>query len=213
MPFNQCRQPLSTSKRSNSVGRLGIHNGTRSSRTRCRPKCFLPRSPAACVDSARDSSRWAQQKSAHFGPTSSRHLRVLKRGLNANTSIRHTEPEGAIALRSEGLPQVAYADHKRYGCDFNWQQDQALKTNDHDRLRETAIRAYSSWHVGRKRISFVSTSSGWLIRIGNAVTTIASSFIPSSRFSNSWVETRPMSQRLHSLSAFQRPTNFCSSSG
>src|SRR6202162_3804968 len=51
-------------------------------------------------------------------------------GLNPNTSIRHSEPEGALAMRSEGLLQLAYADHKRYGCDFNWQVDRALKAND-----------------------------------------------------------------------------------
>ena len=51
-------------------------------------------------------------------------------GLNPNTSIRHTGPEGAMALRSEGLLQLAYADHKRYGCDFNWLLDRALKAND-----------------------------------------------------------------------------------
>jgi hypothetical protein len=51
-------------------------------------------------------------------------------GLNPNTSVRHSEPEGARAMRSEGLLQLAYADHKRYGCDFNWQLDRALKAND-----------------------------------------------------------------------------------
>jgi hypothetical protein len=51
-------------------------------------------------------------------------------GLNPNTSIRHSKPEGAIAMRSEGLLQLAYADQKRYGCDFNWQVDRALKAND-----------------------------------------------------------------------------------
>ncbi len=51
-------------------------------------------------------------------------------GLNPNTSVRHSEPEGAIAVRSEGLLQLAYADHKRYGCDFNWQVDRSLKAND-----------------------------------------------------------------------------------
>jgi hypothetical protein len=51
-------------------------------------------------------------------------------GLNANTSIRRTQPEGAIVLRSEGLLQLEYADHRRYGCDFNWQLDRALKAND-----------------------------------------------------------------------------------
>jgi len=28
------------------------------------------------------------------------------------------------------LLQLAYADHKRYGCDFDWQVDRALKAND-----------------------------------------------------------------------------------
>jgi hypothetical protein len=51
-------------------------------------------------------------------------------GLNPNTSVRHSEPGGALAMRSEGLLQLAYADHKRYGCDFNWQVDRALKAND-----------------------------------------------------------------------------------
>jgi hypothetical protein len=51
-------------------------------------------------------------------------------GLNPNTSVRHSEPEGAKAMRSEGLLQLAYADHKRYGCDFNWEMDRALKAND-----------------------------------------------------------------------------------
>jgi hypothetical protein len=51
-------------------------------------------------------------------------------GLNPNTSIRHSDAEGAMAMRSEGLLQLAYADHKRYGCDFIWQVDRALKAND-----------------------------------------------------------------------------------
>ncbi|MGB8324613.1 MAG: hypothetical protein WCE52_16765, partial [Candidatus Acidiferrum sp.] len=29
-----------------------------------------------------------------------------------------------------GLLQLAYADQKRYGCDFNWQVDRELKAND-----------------------------------------------------------------------------------
>ena len=58
-------------------------------------------------------------------------------GLNPNTSVRHVEPTVAkhdevrgTATRSEGLLQLAYADQKRYGCDFNWQVDRALKAND-----------------------------------------------------------------------------------
>jgi hypothetical protein len=80
------------------------------------------------VDSARAFTRWAKQTNAHFG---------AEAGLNPNTSVRHTEPEIAkpdkvsgMAMRSEGLLQLAYADQKRYGCDFNWQADRALKAND-----------------------------------------------------------------------------------
>ncbi len=51
-------------------------------------------------------------------------------GLNPNTSVRHGEPEGATVMRSEGLLQLAYADHNRYGCDFNWPLDRALRPND-----------------------------------------------------------------------------------
>ena len=58
-------------------------------------------------------------------------------GSNPNTSVRHIKPEAAnrdevpgVAMRREGLLQLAYADHKRYGCDFNWQLDRALKAND-----------------------------------------------------------------------------------
>ncbi|MFZ3369442.1 MAG: hypothetical protein WA239_20200 [Candidatus Sulfotelmatobacter sp.] len=58
-------------------------------------------------------------------------------GLNPNTSVRHTEPEVAkrdevrgMAMRSQGLLQLAYADQKRYGCNFNRQLDRALKAND-----------------------------------------------------------------------------------
>jgi hypothetical protein len=32
-------------------------------------------------------------------------------GLKPNTSVRHSEPEGALSVRSEGLLQLAYTDH------------------------------------------------------------------------------------------------------
>jgi hypothetical protein len=51
-------------------------------------------------------------------------------GLNPNTSVRHSQSEVALAMRSEGLLQLAYADQKRYGCAFNWHADRALKPND-----------------------------------------------------------------------------------
>jgi hypothetical protein len=34
-------------------------------------------------------------------------------GLNPSASVRHSEMEGAPAMRSEGLLQLGYADHKR----------------------------------------------------------------------------------------------------
>src|ERR1035438_3092764 len=46
-------------------------------------------------------------------------------GLDSNTSVRHSQPEHALAKRTEGLLQLAYADDKRYGCDFNWKVDRA----------------------------------------------------------------------------------------
>jgi hypothetical protein len=56
-------------------------------------------------------------------------------GLNPNASVRHSEPEvpdevTGMSTRSEGLLQLAYADQKRYGCDFDWQADRRLKAND-----------------------------------------------------------------------------------
>jgi hypothetical protein len=51
-------------------------------------------------------------------------------GLKPNPSIRHTQPEGAVAMRSEGLLQLGYAHYNRYGCDFNWQVDRGLEAND-----------------------------------------------------------------------------------
>jgi hypothetical protein len=58
-------------------------------------------------------------------------------GLNPKTRVRHTEPEVAVrdevtrrAVRSEGLLQLTYEDQKRYGCDFDWDADKALKPSD-----------------------------------------------------------------------------------
>src|ERR1700730_17785015 len=68
-------------------------------------------------------------------------------GLNPNSSVRHSEPEGALAMRSEGLLQLAYADHKRYGCDFNWQVDRALKPND---PAKTILQAKNNLQCGVK---------------------------------------------------------------
>jgi hypothetical protein len=58
-------------------------------------------------------------------------------GLNPHVTIRHAGPDtpnrdeitGRL-VRSEGLLQLAYADQKRYGCDFRWQDDRKLKATD-----------------------------------------------------------------------------------
>jgi hypothetical protein len=54
-------------------------------------------------------------------------------GLKPTTNVRHTEPEVAVQdgvtkriVRQEGLLQLTYMDAKRYGCDFNWEQDKGL---------------------------------------------------------------------------------------
>jgi hypothetical protein len=74
--------------------------------------------------------------------------------LNPNTSVRHAKPEGAkrdegrvMAMRSEGLLQLAYADQKRYGCDFNWQVDRALKATD---PAKTILQAKNNLECGVK---------------------------------------------------------------
>ena len=58
-------------------------------------------------------------------------------GLNPTTRAHHTEPEVAtrdevsgMSGRTEGLLQLTYADEKRYGCDFDWKADRALKPHD-----------------------------------------------------------------------------------
>ncbi len=58
-------------------------------------------------------------------------------GLNPTTRVRHTQPEVAKVddvsgrmVRSEGLLQLTYADQKRYDCDFNWDKDRTLKSDD-----------------------------------------------------------------------------------
>ena len=57
-------------------------------------------------------------------------LAAAEAGLNPNVSVRHTEPEGIRPCAVKGCCSSRNADHKRYGCDFNWQLDRALKAND-----------------------------------------------------------------------------------
>ena len=84
-------------------------------------------------------------------------------GLNPNTNVRHTKPEGATrdevsgtAVRSEGLLQLAYADQKRYGCDFNWQLDRRLKAHD---PAKTILQPKNNLECGVKILVTRSSSS------------------------------------------------------
>lgn len=58
-------------------------------------------------------------------------------GLRPTADVRHNDPAVAIVdpvthqtIRQEGLLQLAYADSKRYGCNFNWQKDKLLPEHD-----------------------------------------------------------------------------------
>jgi hypothetical protein len=61
-------------------------------------------------------------------------------GLKPTSHVRHSqasmqvkdEVTGAQG-RTEGLLQLAYADQKRYGCDFDWEADRKLKAGDPNR--------------------------------------------------------------------------------
>ena len=61
-------------------------------------------------------------------------------GLDPTTRVRHTEPQVAVKdsvtkrmVRSEGLLQLTYEDAKRYGCEFDWDNDKHLPARDEDK--------------------------------------------------------------------------------
>ncbi len=58
-------------------------------------------------------------------------------GLKPTSRVRHAQPAmevkdevTGVQGRTEGLLQLAYADQKRYGCDFDYEADRRLKAND-----------------------------------------------------------------------------------
>jgi hypothetical protein len=58
-------------------------------------------------------------------------------GLKPTASVRHNDPAVAVMdpvthriIRQEGLLQLAYADSRRYGCNFDWQRDKLLPEHD-----------------------------------------------------------------------------------
>ncbi len=61
-------------------------------------------------------------------------------GLNPDTRVRHRQPEvnkidevTRQPVRQEGLLQLTYQDKKAYGCDFDWERDRELKSDDPDK--------------------------------------------------------------------------------
>lgn len=78
-------------------------------------------------------------------------------GLNPATNVRHLEPELAMRdsvtgemIHSEGLLQLTYEDHVRYGCDFNWQADRKLSPQD---PAKTILRPQNNLLCGVKILS------------------------------------------------------------
>jgi hypothetical protein len=91
-------------------------------------------------------------------------------GLNPTTRVRHTEPEVAKvddvskrAVRSEGLLQLTYSDQKRYDCNFDWDKDRTLKSND---PAKTILQPKNNLECGVKIISnqIITQRKGLLTR-------------------------------------------------
>ena len=69
-------------------------------------------------------------------------LAAAEAGLKPNVIARHANlgpPErntgGRISRYTQGLLQLTYADHKRYGCDFDWQADRKLSRGERSILQ------------------------------------------------------------------------------
>jgi hypothetical protein len=66
-------------------------------------------------------------------------LAAAEAGFNPKVIAHHANlepPERAPSSRStEGLLQLTYADHRRYGCDFDWQADRKLPPRERSILQ------------------------------------------------------------------------------
>ena len=67
-------------------------------------------------------------------------IAAAEAGLNPTADVHHlqapvnvVDPVTKRPARQEGLMQVKYEDAQRYGCDFDWEKDQALPVKDPER--------------------------------------------------------------------------------
>jgi hypothetical protein len=57
-------------------------------------------------------------------------LKPTARARHSQAAMQVKDDVTGAQGRTEGLLQLAYADEKRYGCDFNWDSDRTLKLDD-----------------------------------------------------------------------------------
>jgi hypothetical protein len=103
-------------------------------------------------------------------------------GLKPTTRVRHTEPEVAVidkvtgrAVRSEGLLQLTYEDQQRYGCDFDWEHDKTLPSEDPGKTilqpknnLECGVRILDNQIIEQKKPLLSSTGYWSTLRPGTA---------------------------------------------
>lgn len=57
-------------------------------------------------------------------------LKPTSHVLHSQPEMEVTDPVTGVQGRTEGLLQLAYADEKRYGCDFDYEADRRLRAGD-----------------------------------------------------------------------------------
>jgi len=102
-------------------------------------------------------------------------------GLDPTTRVRHTEPEVAVRdavtgrmVRSQGLLQLTYEDHRRYGCDFDWKTDRKLKADNPTRTilqpknnLECGVKILARQIIERHKPLFSNSGYWSTLRVGN----------------------------------------------
>jgi hypothetical protein len=129
-PFNQSRQPLSTSSKVELGGTPWNPQWDQIIENALPPEMLSSQVPRGVRRFCPRFFEMGTTETRTFWAYFFQALAGAEAGLNPNKSVRHSEPEDAMTTRSEGLLQLEYADRKRCGCDFNWAMDQTLKAND-----------------------------------------------------------------------------------